>query len=154
MGFVIPIGWKYMARSTVKIFYEPNIRNSFCYRSICLISTFVYIKNGSEFLIRGTAEICISLMIFFQESLVSRSCLISLTFVFADLFFFHLRLFDRVCFKYSKIFVILLSSFGYFSFSIFHYVHDPFFYRELHFNILTVYSHCFYPSPIHFQFCK
>ena len=31
MGFVIPIGWKYMARPTVKIFYAPNIRNSFSY---------------------------------------------------------------------------------------------------------------------------
>ena len=36
MGFVIPIGWKYMARPMVKIIYTPNIRSSFCYKSTFL----------------------------------------------------------------------------------------------------------------------
>ena len=30
-GIVIPIGWKYMARPTVKIIYAPNMRSSFFY---------------------------------------------------------------------------------------------------------------------------
>ena len=31
MGLVVPIGWKHMARPTVKIIYAPNIQSFFCY---------------------------------------------------------------------------------------------------------------------------
>ena len=66
MGFVIPIGWNYMTRPTVKIIYAPNIRSSFCYKTTknqrlsslnCLIYIYIYIfgdvvvENFSEPLI-------------------------------------------------------------------------------------------------------
>ena len=62
--------------------------------SIFLSSSLVHLRKGPEYLMRGTAQVFISLIRFLQESFVTSSFLILLRFLFA--FFFHFDLFDSV----------------------------------------------------------
>ena len=82
---------------------------------ICLSSSLVRFKNGSEYLKDGTALVFIPLMRFLLQSLVSRSFLVCLGY-FSNFFFFHLRLFDGVCFQYSQVHVIFFVFFFFFFF--------------------------------------
>ena len=71
-------------------------------------SSLVNFKNGPEYLMRGTAQVFISLIEFLQCSLFSSGLLVLLRYPF--LFLFHLGIFDGVSFQYSQAFASFLSS--------------------------------------------
>ena len=69
--------------------------------SCSLMHLLKFFKNTPEYLTRGTAQMFITLMKFLQYSLVSSSFLLFN-------FFFHLVLFDGICYQYSQVLVIFL----------------------------------------------
>ena len=76
--------------------------------SICLSFSLVHFMNGPRYLRKGTAKTFIPLMRFLLYSLVSSSFLVLLRYSFLN--FFHLYLFDSICFQYSQIFLSFLFS--------------------------------------------
>ena len=75
---------------------------------IYMSSSFVYFKKCPKCLTRGTIQRFIPLMRFILQSLVLRSFLIRLKYSFV--FFFHLHLFEGICFQLSQVLVIFLFS--------------------------------------------
>ena len=61
-------------------------------------------KNGPEHLTRRTAQLFIPLMRFLLCSLVLINFFVLLRYSFSN-FFFHLRMFNNVCFRYSQIYI-------------------------------------------------
>ena len=70
--------------------------------------SFVYFKNGPEYLTKETDQIFIPLMRFLRQSLVSRRFFFNLMFPFL-FFFFHLCLFGGICIQHSQVLVIYLT---------------------------------------------
>ena len=132
---------------------------------ICRSSFLVHLKNGPEYLRRGSAVMLIPLMRFLQQILVPRIFLAFLRYFL--LIFFQRCLYDSFRFQYSKVDVIFpfsklsdtflmwhLLSFSYFSFSTWHYEHGIFLCK-----IPFLYSGCIFllfvsASPVPFHFCK
>ena len=77
--------------------------------SFCLSSSLVYIKNGCEYLMIETALVFIPFIKFQLYSFVFSSFLLLRWNSFL-IFFFHLHLFDGVCFQFSLVFVGFLFS--------------------------------------------
>ena len=75
--------------------------------SICWSSSIVHFRNGPEYFTRR--QVFIFLMRFLLCSLVSSSFLVLLRYTFY-FYFFHLRLFDGVCFQYSQVLASFLFS--------------------------------------------
>ena len=87
--------------------------------SICWSSSLVQFKNGPKCLTRRTAQVFILFIRFLPYSLVSSSFLILQRYSFL-ISFFHLHLFDCICFQYSYVFVSFLFP-EHVSFPAFHY---------------------------------
>ena len=107
--------------------------SSLGYKALCVVIRFlsllsiylsyflVHFKNGPEYLTRDTDQAFIAFISFRLYSLVLSSFLVLLRYSFL-IFFFHLSLFDGVCFHYSQVFVRFLFSerSNFFSFWFFH----------------------------------
>ena len=101
-------------------------------------------KIGSAYLIKGTAQVFVLLIRFLLHCLFSSSFLVGLKSFFLSYFFFHLHLFNAVCFQYLQVLVIFISlsililswfySFWCYSFACFHYQHWTFFKIQFYSN--------------------
>ena len=141
--------WDFVSLSleiSIQLFFFPLLFLCYC------CSFLVYFKNRTEYQTMGTAQLFIPLTRFLL-SFEKFSSEYEVPFYF----FFHLRLFDGIGFKYSQVLVIFLffkcsDSFLIWQFYSFHYLSFPIFHYEpgkFHFYTLVVYSYRKYQS---FQF--